>query len=427
MTGKIKYLLTTTLLFSFGLSCFAGAHKRDKTKGFHFVPFPALSYNSDQGLLLGGKLDVYNYGDGSNYPNYHDRILADFQWATKGAMHVHLYYDSPKLIKNHRLTLACTYKIHNLYPFMGFNGKASPYFHSLDLNQENRTAFYSIKSNMLRCMATIQGKIHGPLKWAAGLTLWKYDIADIKNKNYDSGNSLFNEYVQAGIIRPEEKSGGTHLEFKAGITYDNRDFELNPSRGIWFESYLYGSKDFFRHHNDYLKLAVHFRHYVPIFQDRLTFAYHLAYQDLLAGSCPFYLNQEIATILLRQIETDGLGGVNTVRGILLNRMVGNGYAWGNFEFRAKLFEFNLLGQHFDFGINPLFDMGMVVRPYRLEEMKATRNPVIYSGDKEKMHFSAGCGIKINMNYNLTLSAEIARPISRQDGPYGLNMSMNYLF
>ena len=68
----------------------AAAPKKDKDKGFHFVPFPALSYNSDQGLLLGGKLSVYNYGDGTNYPNYDDKIAADFQWTSKGTRHFHL-------------------------------------------------------------------------------------------------------------------------------------------------------------------------------------------------------------------------------------------------------------------------------------------------------------------------------------------------
>ena len=207
----MKRLPLIALLLLVSATCFAGKPKKEKDKGFHYVPFPALSYNSDQGLLLGGKLSVYNYGDGSNYPNYDDKIAADFQWTSKGTRHLHLFYDSPTLIRNHRLTVACTYKINTLYPFMGFNGMASPYDPDLNLNQETRTAFYSVRWDMLRAMATLQGRIAGNWKWMGGLTLWKYAIADIRNKNYDSGNSLYNEYVKAGLIREEEKNGGTHL------------------------------------------------------------------------------------------------------------------------------------------------------------------------------------------------------------------------
>ena len=70
---------------------------------------------------------------------------------------------------------------------------------------------------------------------------------------------------------------------------------------------------------------------------------------------------------------------------------------------------------------------MIVQPYRLDRMRFSGNPSIYSGMKEKPHFSYGAGIKLSMDYNFILSAELARPFSRQDGQYGLNIGVNYIF
>jgi hypothetical protein len=38
-------------------------------------------------------------------------------------------------------------------------------------------------------------------------------------------------------------------------------------------------------------------------------------------------------------KTDGLGGAKNLRGILRNRVVGDGVAWGNVEFRWRITDF----------------------------------------------------------------------------------------
>jgi hypothetical protein len=50
-------------------------------------------------------------------------------------------------------------------------------------------------------------------------------------------------YQYAGLIRPNEAHGGHHIELKAGLVYDSREHEADPSRGIWAEVYAYGSPD----------------------------------------------------------------------------------------------------------------------------------------------------------------------------------------
>jgi hypothetical protein len=341
---------------------------------------------------------------------------------------------------------------------------------------------YNVKRNMMRVMADFQGDITSPkFRWAAGVSYWWYGIEDITLKKkgttaYDTtpndyltaqginSASLWQLYQYAGLIRPNEAHGGHHLEFKAGLVYDSREHEADPSRGIWAEVYAYGSPDILNGRGKdgyhYLKLAAHFRHYVPVWKDKITFAYHLAYQGKLAGNAPYYTLQNINTLYLRQIISDGLGSINTVRGVPYNSVIGDGYAWANIEMRFKLVSFRFIKQNFYLATNPFFDMGACVQPYRLEEMKqvsdtgltldnklltlAERN-LIYTGQPNKLHMSAGLGLKLAMNRNFILSAEVAVPlntkvytntnlnVSRENltmkNSYkpGVNIGLNYIF
>ena len=397
-------------------------------KGWNFGPLPAVSYNSDLGFQYGALCDIFYYGDGSTFPHYMHKFNVEISQYTKGSGTFHLFYDSKYLIPNTRLTFAATYMPNKMNNFYGFNGLASPY--DMDLVEEN-PAFYSMNRKMLRILADFQGNITNNLGWAAGISFWNYRTSHVGLEKYKDNETLYDIYMRNGIIRPEEKDGGSQVELKAGLVFDTRDHEAAPSRGIWAEAVLYGSPDIIeRNDNAYLKLSAQFRQYITLMENRLTFAYRLAYQGTLAGSAPFYMQPNIATLYLRQIRSEGLGGLNTVRGVLLSRMVGDGYVWGNFEFRIRLFDFRLLGQHWYAALNPFFDAGMIVQPYRLDQMEAMAGQeaaLVYSGQKEKLHMSAGIGVKVVMNRNFIVSCEWGKPFNSQDGKSGMNIGLNYIF
>jgi outer membrane protein assembly factor BamA len=413
------------------------AQKKEVKKGWNFGPLPAIGYNSDLGFQLGALCDIYYYGDGSVYPGYMHKFNIEASYYFKGSGVFHFFYDSKYLIPKVRLTTAITYLPNPIMNFYGFNGAASPYDPSLD--KQNGMAFYSIKRNSLRVLADFSGNIKGHLNWAAGMAFWNYKIGDVSLKKYaeHASNSLYNLYRHYGIIGDDEATGGSHLELKAGLVFDTRDHEAAPSRGIWAEAMVYGSPDIFQGAGfDYLKVSAHFRQYVPVWEDRIVFAYHLAYQGTVAGKVPFYLQSNITTPYLRQVNSEGLGSVNTLRGMLYNRIVGDGVAWGNAEMRFRVVSFRFIGQAWYVALNPFFDAGMVVQPYRLSKMKAAATPLgldtetadlIYSGRDEKLHMSAGMGIKLAMNRNFIVSVEWAKPFDSQDGTDGINVGLNYIF
>ena len=452
--------------------------KQTVKKGWNIAPFPSVGYNSDTGFQIGALCEIFDYGDGSTYPAYKHKFNVDLSWTTKDQVKLHFFYDSKYLIPKVRLTAAATYILAQMYPFMGFNGSASPYYEHFasGKKQENRVAMYNIKRNMMRVMADFQGDItSNKFRWAAGISYWWYDIQDITLKKkgkpaYDTtpndyltaqdvnSASLWQLYQRVGLIKANEANGGHHLELKAGLVYDSREHEADPSRGIWAEVYAYGSPDILNGRGkdgyNYLKLAAHFRHYVPIWQDKITFAYHLAYQGKLAGNAPYYTLQNINTLYLRQIISDGLGSINTVRGVPYNSVIGDGYAWANVEMRFKIVSFRFIKQNFYLATNPFFDMGACVQPYRLNEMKAVltndeltqaEKNLLYTGQNEKLHMSAGVGLKLAMNRNFILSAEVAVPlnttvytntnlnvpvdqlVTKKSYKPGVNIGLNYIF
>lgn len=408
------------------------AEKPKKRSGWSILPIPTISYTSDNGLMLGAIADIYYYGpERCNFPIYDHKLYIDFGWATKGSKYGYLSYDSRKLIPGVRFTTSAMYQKHDSFPFMGFNGWAAPYYDDMYYTAEGKVSgFYQMRKDMLRILVDFKGDIVPGLKWAAGLNIWDIRIKDTKLPM--ATNNLLHRYIDAGVLTAEESAGGFHAELKGGISYDTRDIESGTKRGIWADAFLYGSPDFVQKRNSYLSLAMHWRHYVPLVKDKLTFAYHLAFQGTLLGDMPFYLLSNIAALSLRQAISDGLGSYNTLRGTLYNRLLGRAYAWSNIELRWFIYNFNLLGFNFGIAVNPLVDLGMVVVPYRLDSMKSSGDALIwrdggwsYSGDK--LHCSYGGGAKLTVDYNFTLSVEYARPVIKNDGPGSLSISVNYIF
>ena len=149
-----------------------------------------------------------------------------------------------------------------------------------------------------------------------------------------------------------------------------------------------------------------------------------------------------------------------MRGVPYNSVIGDGYAWANFEMRFKIVSFRFINQNFYLATNPFFDMGACVQAYRLDEMKQIRQTgttldgqpltqaeqnLIYTGEPRKLHMSAGLGLKLAMNRNFILSAEVAVPLNtkvysntdlnvpvdqltmkKRYNP-GVNIGLNYIF
>ena len=432
-------------------------------RGWTFGILPSVAYDADKGFQGGLLSNIYYFGDGSTYPEYLHSFYVELAYTTKHCGIFRFNYDSKYLIPKHRLTVDISYLPDAICDFYGYNG------YQTVLNKEwinNKKypetyisrAFYRSKRDILRIAADFSGSISGKWYWNAGLGVYWFNIGSVNldminrgkkeaNKLPEGVEGMYEKYVKWGIIGADEARGGWHPYLRAGITYDSRDRQQNPNRGIYADAFLtytaaFGALKAFNN----LKLNLDFRHYVPVYKDYVLFAYRLSCQLTTAGKSPFYQNNIWNTLFIQRVTYEVLGGGNTTRGIARHRGTANGFAFANVEFRFKLCKFAIKKEQFYIGLNPFFDGAIILQPYKLDKDEIIRNielndPEFDLADLDKYlnfdnpqiyrpHLSAGLGLKIAMNDNFVLSVDWAVPFDKRDNANQFSnfyVKMNYMF
>lgn len=405
--------------------------EREIVRGWSVGAFPTVSISNTLGFQYGLFGSVFFYGDGSTYPDPLHKFTFEGSHFTGGRSRFYLTYDSKYLIPNWRLTLLALYMLDPLAFFYGFNGAAQPYADSLDARKH-----YYLDRRFLQTFANFQRQLTDNMKIAGGLTFSHYDITDYDSAKYDGHptSALYREYVDRGLISPNEARGGNVVEARAGIVYDTRDIEAAPNRGLLAEVFLNGGLAQGNH--NYLKLCAYFSqfHRIPlgfIAAGDPVFAYRIAYTGTLAGDVPFYMQQIIPMLVPHTMLTEGLGSAKTMRGLFENRIVADGVAWANVELRVKLVKFSLLNQYFYIAVNPFFDCGLITQPYRLDRQAQSLG---YSDthalrrQAQQLATAAGLGFKLAWNENFIITLELARsfdPILGND--FWFDAGVNYVF
>lgn len=473
--------------------------------GWNFGILPSVAYDADRGFQGGLLGNVYFYGDGSQYPEYIHSLYFEGAYSTKHNGIARVHYDSKYLIPNHRVTLDALYVPDAMCDFFGFNGYQSIYHNDWAFwkknadKMPNREAYqsrmyYKYRRDLVRVAGDFEGTIWKDIRWNAGLGVLGYIVdrcdVDMLNgkKEFDpetprwdqkpldpSVKGLYEKYCDWGLISEDEKRGGWHPYLRGGFSYDTRDKRQGPNSGIYADAFVTYSAAFNAAYGqqaaagyNHLQLNLTFRHYVPCYRDkngqnRITFAYRLGTQNLIAGRSPFYMQNYLNTQFIQRMFYEGLGGGNSIRGMMANRILANGFAYANIEFRFRVVNFDIKRQHFFIGLNPFFDMGIVTQPIPLAELdyqgtgmtleQRMKDPTINpecpdgyelgdyfssldgrSGGVYRPHMTAGIGLKVGMNENFVLSADWAMPVNEK---YYLNqdngklanfyIKMGYLF
>ncbi len=408
--------------------------------GFNFGALPVVAYNSDIGFQYGVLANLYFFGDGSRYPLYDHSIYLEWSRSTKGNGNNVFRYDSDKLIPGIRTTAEASYRTEKALNFYGFNGYQSYY----NANYEDDTSpdyisrmFYRHERKVVVLKADFQGSIIGrKLRWLAGITYLGSKIASVDIAKLNEGKDeadklpdtagLYDLYVDWGVIKDEQKSGGNNAFFKTGFVFDTRDNEPNPNSGMWSEAlFLIGPKFMGEYSSTATALILIHRQYFTLVPKTLTFAYRLSYQTKTSGDIPFYI---LPYLYDSYNIRDGLGGSKTLRGILRNRVVGDGMAFANFEFRWKVLKTQFLKQNFYIALSGFADMGRVVDPYVFNRSNI---PAQYQSwvnyNPESLHMSFGAGLHFAMNDNFIVAIDYGMATNEQDGTSGLYIGLNFLY
>ncbi|TSA25637.1 MAG: hypothetical protein D4R67_09670 [Bacteroidetes bacterium] len=415
-------------------------------KAWGWVPFPSVLYNTDIGLQFGGLVNIYNYKKNRPiYPDYYHKLYAEVSFTTKGGSIFQVFYDSRYLIRNIRTTADVTYLTEQALDFYGFNGYKSVYDHAWEDDRDPAYVsrmFYRQERKFLRVAADFQGKFFTEhLRWLAGLAYLQIstdsvDIARLnkgkkEEKKLPDTSGLFSLYERWNILSPKERDGGMNNYVKLGLVFDTRDNEPCPMKGIWSEAIFILSPGFIGDGKySFLRLAINHRQYFTLARDHLSFVYRIGYLGTIAGKAPYYvLPYQISSYALTT-TIDGIGGSQTVRGILRNRVVGDGMAWLNAEFRWKFWYFRFLGSDWYMAANVYGDAGMVVqdRLVDLQDVPAFINRADYFSDgPEYPHITVGGGLHLAVDRNTVFAAEIGKAINKQDGNIGIYVGIGWLF
>ena len=447
-------LFSILLLLFFSISLIAqdadstSSKKEEKIKsGFSISPFPVLGYDADIGFKYGALANLYWYGDGSRYPQYDHSLYLEWSRTTKGNGINQITYETDKLIPGIRALFEVSYLTEKALDFYGFNGYQAVYDldfeDSYDSDGFANRLFYRHSRDMLRMKADLQGSIIGQkLRWLGGIAYYGHsiDLVDVDDLNEGkdddllSHNSLYGSYVDWGMIKEDQASGGKHTILKGGLVFDTRDNEPNPYTGIWTEMQLHYAASFLSNTDySYGRIILTHRQYFTLIPEWMSLAYRLSYQGKIGGEMPFYMLPFMFQSTPK-LTRDGLGGAKTMRGLRRNRVVGEGFAFGNVELRGKFLKTTILNQNFYFALAAFVDAGMITQKYDFDYSgMPDQLPDDYPDElldldaKEVPHLGFGGGLHIAMNQNFIITVDYGLAAKKEDGDSGMYVNLNFLF
>ncbi len=430
--------------------------------GVNLGPLPVVAFDADRGFQFGALLNLYNFGNGDTYPNPKSTWYLEASGYAKegriGSYKLIVNYDNKTMIPGVRMSIATGYYKDAALDFYGFNGYASRYFTGQELADEGMFSytdddagkkladkgkypkgFYRHGRDLIKAKVDFTGEILDNFYWEAGYNLsWTktssftpegYEV--LAGPNFENGTSLFNLYRDWGIISPEEAEGGLISSLRAGLMYDSRNVENNPTKGIWAEAHVTAAPKWLGTTHPHYKFCLTMRQYLPIVQDKLTFAYRAAYQGTFGHNTPWYA-MPFYTNMGPKADNDGFGGYRTVRGLMLNRVQGQDVGFYNAELRWRFIDFKLWKQNIAFALSGFTDGAHVFKGYDMENKTGKHsdlyNKFVDAGRKtDGFHGSAGGGLRFIMNQNFIVAFEYARCFNKQDGNGAFYINTGFLF
>ena len=412
--------------------------------GINLGPLPVVAFDADRGFQFGALMNIYDFGNGKNYPN------PDSQWYFEGSAYLNegtvgsflarAEYDNKTLIPGVRMSICAGYYRDAALDFYGFNGSQSYYDNQL------RTGFYRFSRDLIRLKADFTGQILKNFYWEAGYNFNWVKAGDFTPSGYsvfgeqfEGGTTLFQLYKNWGIIPEDQANGGFISSIRAGLMYDSRNVENNPTKGIWAEAHLIAAPKWLGTSVEHYKFCATMRQYIPLGTPKVVFAYRLAYQGFF-GDAPWYA-MPVYTTMGPKPDYDGIGGYRTVRGIMLNRVQGLHTGFYNAEIRYRFIDFQLWKQNIAFAVSAFTDGTHVFKGYDMTMSEAKRaelqatNPYsltlydefVKPNQKDGFHGSAGAGLRFIMNENFIVAFEYAKCFNQQDGNNAFYINIGFLF
>ncbi len=202
---------------------------------------------------------------------------------------------------------------------------------------------------------------------------------------------------------------------RAGLLLDLRDNEFHPETGSLSTIGLRWSPGVDAS-LDYLGLSASTAWFFQVIPGYLVVATRVA-GDLIVGDAPFY---DLATFGSFQ-TTEGPGGADSVRGLLLRRFHGKAKIVANLELRTEFLHFRAFDSPFTLGALVFSDAGQVWADIRSRSVGDER----LDGGLGEMQVGLGGGLRLRWGDTFIIRADYG--ISPTDDTTGLYISINHIF
>ncbi|MBC8138526.1 MAG: BamA/TamA family outer membrane protein, partial [Fibrella sp.] len=151
--------------------------------------------------------------------------------------------------------------------------------------------------------------------------------------------------------------GGVISILQQALIYDTRDFEPDPTRGVYFEIANELSNSAIGSAYDFDKLFIQAKGFKKLpFGQRTVLAGRVGVGNIFGSDAPFFEFQD-------QWSPDGsvnaLGGARSLRGYRSNRFMARAMWFANLELRVRLAETLIGRQRFALSVAPFVDAGTV--------------------------------------------------------------------
>jgi outer membrane protein assembly factor BamA len=327
-----------------------------------------------------------------------------------------------------RLTVDMSLVKRGFEQFFGFNGYNALYNSDYidPLKPQFISKHYYFLEKISRTISIdVRGNIPIPnFFWDLGFGYYNISTSPFRHKQRLINNqpSLFEKYIAQGVISTNQKNGGVTSYLKIGLIYDTRDDESIPTKGLWIEGVYINAPSFLGNRYNYSQVTFIYNQYFSL-NPTLVFAYRLAYQTKIGGEIPVYMLPNLISTYRTQ---EALGGGKTIRGVLSQRLLGNGFALGNFELRYIPITTTFFKRNLNIGFNLFEDMGIITNKYKVDK---SLNGLMfdYKSGQEKIHYSVGSGIRFIVNHNFIVAIDYGHALDKRDGTGELYLDLDYLF
>lgn len=331
MKSFIKYRLKGAALLLLFCSTQMNAQSVVATDSINTAFMPAVSYNTDYGLIGGGLVQRYHYKPQQGVEPFYSFLSVAGVISTKGLASLLVELDKPKLFGSDIRMFTELYSSRFFEdPYFGIGA-----YHKIPNSTRTNNELYYFKSFSVGFELTLRKPL---LNTASGKTL---DLTGILNFDYETpwDNS---ENTLIAIEQPLGFKGGKSLFWGTGLIYEARNNEFRPSFGRYASLSARTGQNWMGSDYDALIVEGELRNYYTFFLIKdITLANRVIFQHT-SGEVPYW---KLAYV----------GDEETIRGYPAKRFRDDNSVVLNTELRTWLFRINAING--EFGGTLFFDVG----------------------------------------------------------------------